>query len=82
MKIKELIIIGETINYSIPRIKKLLDAANESNDFSAIQEIAVKQKEEGASYLDINVGTLPVAMLIKVINKVQETPNACKALPT
>jgi len=71
MKIKELTIIGETINYSIPRIKKLMDKAAQSGDFSEIQKIAEKQSE-GASYIDINVGTLPAEILAKIIEKVQQ----------
>ena len=72
MKIEQLTIIGEKINYSIPRMKKILDTAVETGDFSSVQDVAKKQQEQGAAYLDVNVGTLPVEILVEVIGKVQE----------
>jgi cobalamin-dependent methionine synthase I len=50
----ELILIGEKINYSIPRTGRLLDR----RDYPAIQRIAVRQEQQGAHYIDVNVGPL------------------------
>lgn len=50
-----MIIIGEKINGSIPRVAKAI----EERDEAYIRELAAKQTEFGADYLDVNAGTLP-----------------------
>ncbi|RKY83174.1 hypothetical protein DRQ09_10455 [candidate division KSB1 bacterium] len=72
MNRKNLTIIGESINYSIPRIKKLFDECVKSGDFSSIQKVAIRQKTQGAKYLDINVGSLSSEIMSETVRKVQE----------
>lgn len=47
-----MIIIGEKLNSTIKSVR----AAMESSDVSFIQELAVKQYNAGASYIDVNAG--------------------------
>jgi cobalamin-dependent methionine synthase I len=65
---ERLILIGEKINYSIPRIGKLLDA----RDFAAIQKIARAQEAGGADYIDVNVGPLPSEVMRDAVKAVEE----------
>jgi 5-methyltetrahydrofolate--homocysteine methyltransferase len=56
---RHVILIGEKINYSIPRMGRLLDA----RDYDAVRKVARTQEERGADYIDVNVGPLsPEAM--------------------
>jgi 5-methyltetrahydrofolate--homocysteine methyltransferase len=64
----ELTLIGEKINYSIPRIGRLLDAGN----LAAIRKVARGQQENGADYIDVNVGPLPPEVMSEVVAAVQE----------
>lgn len=50
--IKIMILIGETINSSIPIAKKLIDEGN----FAGIAELAKKQEDAGANFIDVNAG--------------------------
>jgi 5-methyltetrahydrofolate--homocysteine methyltransferase len=75
MAIKSLQIIGETLTYGIPRIKKLLNLAYQTGNFGSIQEIAQKQERQGASYLDIIIGELPAQMMASTTRAVQEAVN-------
>lgn len=50
-----MIIIGEKINGTIPRVKKAIEEKNE--DF--IRDLAVKQAEAGADYIDVCASTAP-----------------------
>lgn len=68
MAIPGLILIGETINDSVPRTKALFDG----NDLAGIQAIATEQVERGASYVDVNVGRRGPEMMATVVKKVQE----------
>lgn len=63
-----LILIGEKINYSIPRIGKLLGA----RDFKAIQTVARAQAASGADYIDINVGPLSPEVMGHTVRAVEE----------
>lgn len=45
-----MLIIGEKINSSIPRVKEAI----EKKDKAFIQELALKQVQAGADYLDVN----------------------------
>jgi cobalamin-dependent methionine synthase I len=65
------IIIGEKINSSLSSVKTALDAY----DKTAIQALAKKQYEAGASYIDVNAGTFiddEPEMLEWIVNTVQE----------
>jgi len=50
-----LIIIGEKINGTIPSVRKAI----EEKDEAFIRELAVKQAEAGADYIDVCAGTAP-----------------------
>ncbi len=65
---KNLTLIGETINYSIPRTGRLLDAG----DYDAVAEIARSQAERGADYIDVNVGPLSPDVMGEVVRAVRE----------
>lgn len=69
-----MIFIGERINGLQPKIYKLIQDRNKE----AIQEIARKQVEAGADYLDLNVGTAwlrPAEVMVWLIEIVQEAVN-------
>lgn len=66
-----MIYIGEKINAVNPKIYKLIQEKNKE----AIQEIAKKQAEAGADYLDLNVGTAwlrPAEVMVWLVEIVQE----------
>jgi cobalamin-dependent methionine synthase I len=67
-KIKELKIIGESINDSVPPTHELF----EKKDMKGIQEVALKQAEGGAAYIDVNVGMNEPDFMAHVVKKVQE----------
>lgn len=64
-----LTLIGEKINYSIPRIGSMLDARN----YGAVREVARRQAERGADYIDVNVGPLPPEVMGGVVRAVRDT---------
>jgi len=47
-----MIIIGELINSTRKKIKKAID----EQDVKYIQDLALKQEEAGADYIDVNAG--------------------------
>lgn len=65
---KNLIVIGGSINYFSKFVRGLL----EKRDFEEIKRIALKQAEEGADYINVNVGLLPVEVMEEVVKAVQE----------
>jgi len=71
-----MIIIGERINGMFKNVKQAIA----DQDKKVIQELAVKQTEAGASYLDVNVGTAAadqeatMAWLVESIQEVCDTP--------
>lgn len=65
---KNLIVIGGSINYFSKFVRGLL----EKRDFKEIKRIALKQAEEGADYINVNVGLLPVEVMEEVVKAVQE----------
>jgi 5-methyltetrahydrofolate corrinoid/iron sulfur protein methyltransferase len=67
-----MIFIGERINGLQPKIYKYMLERNKE----AIQNLARRQAEAGASYIDLNVGTAwlrPAEVMVWLINTVQET---------
>jgi cobalamin-dependent methionine synthase I len=64
----KLIFIGEKINHSIPRAGRLLDAG----DYPAIQQIARRQVDQGADYIDVNVGPLSPEVMKAAVTAVSE----------
>ena len=71
-----MIIIGEKINTSLKAIRP----AVENQDAAIIREIAIKQVEAGANYIDVNCGTFPsregelLEWLVKTVQSVVNTP--------
>ncbi|MFV0437774.1 MAG: methyltetrahydrofolate cobalamin methyltransferase [Desulfopila sp.] len=71
-----MIIIGEKINGT----RKSVAQAIRDRDVAAIQDLAVKQTEGGATYLDINAGTAPerepddMAWLVTTVQEVSDLP--------
>lgn len=71
-----LIIIGERINPGFKSVKALLEA----DDLVGIQQVALRQAEAGASYLDVNLGPRAasdfahVRAVVKTVQGVVNTP--------
>jgi 5-methyltetrahydrofolate corrinoid/iron sulfur protein methyltransferase len=66
------IIIGEKINGTIPSVKNAIAERNEQ----FIRDLAIKQTEAGANYLDVCASTAPeyeVETLVWLMNLVQDT---------
>jgi len=67
MAIPGLTLIGETINDSVPSTKKLFDAG----DINGILELARMQDEQGAAYIDVNVGPRPAEFMAEMVRRIQ-----------
>lgn len=68
---KKMIIIGELINSTRKTIKKAID----EQDVSYIQNLAAKQEEAGADFIDVNAGAYvhdEAKHLVWLVEKVQE----------
>ncbi|MHC4323134.1 MAG: dihydropteroate synthase, partial [Planctomycetota bacterium] len=71
-----MILIGERINGMFKNVKEAITA----KDKKVIQELAKKQTEAGASYLDVNVGTAAadqegtIQWLVETIQETCSTP--------
>ena len=71
-----MLIIGELINTS----RKLVKPAVEQRDAAFIQELAIRQVESGAHYVDVNCGTMvhdeveTMEWLVKTIQEVTSAP--------
>lgn len=70
-----MIVIGEKINNKIPAVKKAID----SRDYRFIQELAKKQYEEGATFIDVNGGAYEdeperLKWLISTVQEVVDAP--------
>ena len=68
MAIDGLTIIGESINDSVPSTKKLFDAG----DMDGILRLAQQQDENGAGYLDVNVGLRSPEFMAEMVIKIQQ----------
>jgi 5-methyltetrahydrofolate corrinoid/iron sulfur protein methyltransferase len=74
-----MIFIGERINGLQPGVRKLILEKNKE----AIQKLARRQAEAGASYLDLNVGTAwprPAEIMVWLVKTIQEVGNTPLAL--
>ena len=69
-------IIAESLNDSVPSTHALY----ESGDMSGIRELAKFQDEQGAVYIDVNVGSFPADFFVQVIREVQSATNKPLAL--
>jgi 5-methyltetrahydrofolate--homocysteine methyltransferase len=67
MSIPNLKIIGESINDSVPSTREFFDAGN----LDGIKSLAKFQDENGASYIDANVGGRSAEFFQKIISEIQ-----------
>jgi 5-methyltetrahydrofolate--homocysteine methyltransferase len=67
MTIPGLRLIGESLNDSVPATHKLYEAG----DLDGLKALARAQDEQGADYIDLNVGTRPAAFLADMVRHVQ-----------
>ncbi len=67
MAIEGLTIIGETINDSVPSTKKLFDA----EDIDGLLELARFQDQQGAAYIDVNIGPRSPQFMADMVRKIQ-----------
>jgi 5-methyltetrahydrofolate corrinoid/iron sulfur protein methyltransferase len=75
----KMIIIGELINSTRKAIKKAID----EQDVAYIQDLALKQEEAGADYIDVNAGAYvhdEAKHLVWLVEKVQEVVSKPLAL--
>jgi cobalamin-dependent methionine synthase I len=68
MSIAGLTIIAESINDSVPSTHALF----EKNDIAGIVELAKSQAENGAAYIDVNVGLRSPGFMADIVKKIQE----------
>ena len=61
-------IIAEKINDSVPGTHKLFEA----DDFKGLVDLAKLQTEQGASYIDVNIGPRSPELMIKLVKAIQE----------
>ena len=78
MNIEGLILIGESINDSIPSTHELF----EKNDMNGIIELAKFQDEKGADYIDVNVGRRPPGLMADIVKKIQQVTSKPLSLDT
>lgn len=64
----DLKIIAEKINDSVPGTHKLFEA----DDFEGLVALAKKQADEGAAYIDVNVGSRSPGLMTKLVLAIQE----------
>ena len=60
-------IIAESLNDSVPSTHELYESGN----MTGIRELAQFQDEQGAVYIDVNVGSFPTDFFVQVIREVQ-----------
>ncbi|PKM81044.1 MAG: methyltetrahydrofolate--corrinoid methyltransferase [Firmicutes bacterium HGW-Firmicutes-14] len=69
-----MIVIGEKLNSAVPNIRELINAKNTA----AVQDLALKQAEAGADYLDLNTAQgdeLPnMEWIVNVVQEVTDLP--------
>ncbi len=63
----DLKIIAEKINDSVPSTHKLFEA----DDFEGIVQLAKKQVEEGAEYVDVNIGLRSPRLMAELVHSIQ-----------
>jgi 5-methyltetrahydrofolate--homocysteine methyltransferase len=69
-------IVAESLNDSVPSTRALY----ESEDWGSIKELARYQDEQGAAYLDVNVGSFSADFFVQVIRTVQSVTRKPLAL--
>jgi len=61
-------IIAEKINDSVPSTHKLFEAG----DFDGLVELAKVQAEQGAAYIDVNIGPRDPELMTKLVKAIQD----------
>ena len=69
-------IIAESLNDSVPSTHALYEAG----DMDGVRELAKFQDEQGAVYIDVNVGSFPADFFVQVIREVQSATGKPLAL--
>jgi len=69
-------IIAESLNDSVPSTHELYELGN----MEGIRELAKYQDEQGAVYIDVNVGSFPADFFVQVIREVQSATKKPLAL--
>jgi 5-methyltetrahydrofolate--homocysteine methyltransferase len=69
-------IIAESLNDSVPSTHALYESGN----MEGIRELAKFQDEQGAVYIDVNVGSFPADFFVQVIREVQSATKKPLAL--
>jgi 5-methyltetrahydrofolate--homocysteine methyltransferase len=67
MAINGLTIIGESINDSVPSTKRLFDAG----DIDGVLQLARVQDEQGAAYIDVNIGPRSPEFMADMVHRIQ-----------
>ncbi|KAA3660349.1 MAG: dihydropteroate synthase DHPS, partial [Calditrichaeota bacterium] len=78
MSIEGLTIIGESINDSVPSTNKLFEA----NDIDGIIELAKFQAENGAAFVDVNVGLRTPEFMAEMVTKIQQAVSTPLSIDT
>ena len=69
-------IIAESLNDSVPSTHVLYEAG----DMAGVRELTKFQDEQGAVYIDVNVGSFPVDFFVQIIREVQSATQKPLAL--
>ena len=67
MALNDIAIIGERINYGIPRVRPMFDAG----DMEGLRTLARVQAEQGAEALDVNIGPLGAETMRRTVEALQ-----------
>jgi cobalamin-dependent methionine synthase I len=67
MALNGIAIIGERINYGIPRVRPMFDAG----DIDGLRALARAQAEQGAEALDVNIGPLGAEIMRRTVEALQ-----------
>ena len=67
MVLNDIAIIGERINYGIPRVRPMFDAG----DMEGLRALARAQAEQGAEALDVNIGPLGAETMRRTVEALQ-----------
>ena len=67
MVLNDIAIIGERINYGIPRVRSVFDAG----DMEGLRTLARAQAEQGAEALDVNIGPLGARIMRRTVEALQ-----------
>jgi cobalamin-dependent methionine synthase I len=78
VQIEDLIIIGESINDSVPSTHQLFV----ESDIDGILDLVQLQDEKGSAYIDVNVGTFTPGFMADLVRKIQEVTSKPLSIDT